>query len=103
MDAIFSKPRNHTEEEKQKISIGVKKYFEQNPQKKRRSTNKRTKNSSKIWGKKIICVENGMIFDGAKDAAIWANVKNKHLIYSVLNGYGRHKTAGGYHWKYLPE
>ena len=47
--------------------------------------------------------KNGMIFDGAKDAAIWANVKNRHLIYSVLNGYGRHKTAGGYHWKYLSE
>ena len=101
MDAIFSKPRNHTEEEKQKISIGVKKHFEQNPQKKRSSTNKRTKNSSKIWGKKIICVETGAVFVGAKSAAEWAGIKTRKLIYFCCEGVGYHKTAGGYHWEYL--
>ena len=101
MDAIFSKPRNHTEEEKQKISIGVKKYFEQNPQKKRSSTKNRTKKSNKIWGKKIICVETGDVFTGAKSAADWAGIKNRQLIYFCCEGVGYHKTAGGYHWEYV--
>jgi hypothetical protein len=41
-----------------------------------------------------------MIFFGAQAAADWANVKNRHLIYSAINKYGKHKMAGGYHWEY---
>jgi hypothetical protein len=99
-----AKRRKLTDEEKEKIRVGVLKYYDRVGRKpKTKEQNKTIKIPKGRKCKKIICVENGMIFDGAKDAAIWANVKNKHLIYSVLNGYGRHKTAGGYHWKYLPE
>lgn len=45
----------------------------------------------------IVCVETGMIFDTAAEAAAWAGVQ-KAAIFRACNGISR--TAGGYHWFY---
>jgi group I intron endonuclease len=96
------KGRKLTNEEKEKIRCGILKHYDKIGRKSQ--TNQKDKATKKSRGgkcKKIICVENGMIFNGANEAAMWASLKNKHLIYLALNKYGYHKTAGGYHWEYL--
>ena len=45
----------------------------------------------------VVCVETGMVFETAKEAAAWAGVQ-KEAIFRACNGISR--TAGGYHWFY---
>ena len=48
--------------------------------------------------KPIVCVETGYLYWGAKEAQRELGVCHS-AITDVLKG-GRHKTAGGYHWRY---
>ena len=104
MNAIWSKPRNHSEEEKKRISEGLKRHYSEHPGKKTYFSIA-PKEERNAWDKKrskrILCVETGDVFIGAKSAAEWAGLKNRHNIYFCCEGVGYHKTAGGYHWKYI--
>ena len=104
MNAIWSKPRNHSEEKKKRISEGLKRHYSENPCKKTHF-HSASKEERMEWdrkrSKKILCVETGNVFVGAKAAADWAGIKNRQLIYFCCEGVGYHKTAGGYHWEYL--
>ena len=105
MKSIEESKRKHTQEEKEKIRASLLKYYDKKGRK--NSTNKpikkyRTNNHVRDdkRRKTIVCVETGMEFYGAQEASDWANIKNKKLIYAAINNFGRHRTAGGYHWKY---
>lgn len=55
------------------------------------------KGSNHPKAKKVVCVENGMIFETVKEANEWC---------SITAGVGecckgKQKTAGGFHWKYI--
>lgn len=91
--------RKHTEEEKEKIKKSVIRHYDLVGRKTKKEKDEFIRNEKRK--KKIICVENGMVFYGAEQAAKWVNIKNKQLIYRVLNKYGYNKTAGGYHWEYV--
>ena len=101
LETRLNNKRKHTEEEKEKIRKSVIQYYDVVGRKTKRRKDGFIRDKKR--NKKIICIENEMIFNGAEEAAKWANIKNKHLIYSAINGYGNHKTAGGYHWRYLLE
>ena len=104
MAAIWSKPRNHSEERKRNIGKGVKKHLLENPETKtyfQTATKAQRDDWDKKRSKRILCVETGDIFIGAKEAAEWAGLKNRQSIYFCCEGVGYHKTAGGYHWKYV--
>lgn len=104
MNAIWSKPRNHSEEKKKRISEGLKRHYSEHsiknsyfsivPKEERNAWDKKR-------SKRILCVETGDIFIGAKSAAEWAGMKNRQNIYFCCEGVDYHKTAGGYHWKYI--
>lgn len=104
MNAICSKPRNHSEEKKKRISEGLKRHYSEHPIKNSYFSivPKEERNAwDKKRSKRILCVETGDIFIGAKSAAEWAGVKNRQNIYFCCEGIDYHKTAGGYHWKYI--
>ena len=104
MNAIWSKPRNHSEEKKKRISEGLKRHYSEHPIKNSYFSivPKEERNAwDKKRSKRILCVETGDIFIGAKSAAEWAGVKNRQNIYFCCEGIDYHKTAGGYHWKYI--
>lgn len=50
--------------------------------------------------KKVICVENGMVFDTVKDASSWLGM-TPNAVSNAVCGYV--ERAGGYHWKYYEE
>ena len=103
MAAIWSKPRKHSEERKRNIGKGVKKHLLENPETKtyfQTATKAQRDDWDKKRSKRILCVETGNIFIGAKAAAEWAGLKNRQSIYFCCEGVGYHKTAGGYHWRY---
>lgn len=104
MNAIWSKPRNHSEEKKKRISEGLKRHYSEHPIKNSYFSivPKEERNAwDKKRSKRILCVETGDIFIGAKSAAEWAGVKNRQNIYFCCEGVRYHKTAGGYHWEYI--
>lgn len=104
MNAIWSKPRNHSEEKKKRISEGIKRYYSKHPTKKAYFSIA-PKEERDVWNKKrskkVLCVETGDVFVGAQSAADWAGIKNRQLIYFCCESVGYHKTAGGYHWEYI--
>lgn len=51
------------------------------------------------WKRRVLCIETGYIYPSIKDAADSVSCKKQH-IGEVCRGYGRRRTAGGYHWKY---
>lgn len=50
--------------------------------------------------KKVICVETGIVYNSVTKASKATNISD-----SSIRGccYGRRKTAGGYHWKFVDE
>ena len=54
-------------------------------------------NSNYSKAKKVICTENGEIFESIKEAAIKNNVSKSAICKACR---GRLKTAAGYHWAY---
>ena len=48
-------------------------------------------------GKKVVCEENGIIFDSAQIASLSLGL-NRCAVAEVCRG--KSKTAGGYHWRY---
>jgi len=48
--------------------------------------------------KKVICIENGKVYDSCSSAGRELSIKSSH-IKEVCNG--KRKTCGGYHWEYV--
>lgn len=48
---------------------------------------------------KVLCVENGIIYDSMTIASKKTNANISHISQCCKQQYGR-KTAGGYHWQY---
>lgn len=48
--------------------------------------------------KRVICVETGEVFESTRDASRKTGIANGNIS-NVCNG--KHKRAGGYHWKYV--
>ena len=112
----------HTEETKAKISKSSKEFWATSPsinkeyitedykQKKRKISLKNGNRPPIHFGenqpmaKKVRCLENGLIFNTAKEAAKWVeNVRNKKsgnsLILSCCKG--KFRTAYKFHWEYV--
>ena len=60
-------------------------------------TPEQRKNRMKKNNKKIICKENGNIFNSINEAAQWCGIHNSSISHCLR---GNQKTAGGYHWEY---
>lgn len=50
---------------------------------------------------KLLCIENGMVFDTAKDAANFCGLKHSTTILKAAKANFSNKTAGSYTWKIL--
>jgi len=50
---------------------------------------------------KVLCVELNKVFGSMKEAAAFINIQGSSSITHACKG--EHKTAGGYHWKYIEE
>ena len=53
-------------------------------------------------GKKVLCVETGVIYSSIIEAYRQTGIGQKEII-NVCKGKPHYKTAGGYHWKYVDE
>ena len=49
----------------------------------------------------VMCIETGMHYKNAKEAALDVGIRNSSGIYACCRGDA--KTAGGYHWRYLSD
>lgn len=76
--------KKHTDETKKKISESKKK------------TAPRGKDHP--GARRVQCIETGEIFDTIKDAKLKTNATK---ISEVCSGKYRHKTSGGFHWRYV--
>jgi len=54
----------------------------------------------KYLSKKVLCVETGVVYDSTMDVQRQTGISNQHIS-DVCLGKPHHKTAGGYHWKYV--
>lgn len=50
--------------------------------------------------KEVLCVETGIVYESVRQAERVTGVQNTNISACCLGKY-RHKTAGGYHWKYI--
>lgn len=78
-----------SEETKQKISISLKSYYENNPEAKRKNAHYGKENG---FSKRVKCLNTGEIFDCVKDAMNWCGLKGSSDIGNQIRG--KHKTAG---------
>ena len=79
-----------SDETRKKMSISQKKRF-QNPEE--------LKKRSEASKKKVLCVEQNIIYDSIKEAAEAVGLSTGGDIGRVCSG--KRKTAGGYHWQYV--
>lgn len=105
--------KHHTEKARQKISlsnIGNKKRLGQkhSEETKQKMKNSARRGSDNHASKKVICLNNNMIFDCMRKAADWAGIKNSSDIGSVCMG--KRKSAGKHpdnkeplRWSYYEE
>ena len=68
--------------------------------KSRDATLKNRDKAMDAWKRQVLCVETGYIYPSIKEAADSVMCKKQH-IGEVCRGYGRRRTAGGYHWEYV--
>lgn len=61
----------------------------------------RSEETKKKLYRPVMCVETGVIFMSLTEASRWAGLKSYTSISQCCTG--RQKTAGGYHWKYVPK
>lgn len=108
-------------EVRNRISVGIKKYFanlsdeekQKRSKKKSESAKKRMnsltaeeketllRNAHNSQKKKVICVETGAVFDSIKDALNWAGLKYNFEISRSANDTSGKCASGGYHWRWL--
>lgn len=89
--------KKHTEEAKQKMSEGHKKYSGENHPQYGTHLSEETKDKiSKSQGHKIRCIETGEVFQSIRKAGEIKGI-DPSSICSQLKG--KLKTAGGYHWE----
>lgn len=50
--------------------------------------------------KEVLCIETGIVYESVRQAERITGVYNTNISACCLGKY-RHKTAGGYHWKYI--
>ena len=87
--------KHHTEEAKRKIGDAFK--GEKHPFYGTHWSEEMKQHHRKLLGKKIICVETGIVYEAIREAARITEI-NRCCIAAVLHG--KQKTAGGYHWEY---
>lgn len=51
--------------------------------------------------RKVLCIETNIEYPSVEEAARQLKLKNAASIRNAINPNDRHKTAGGYHWKYI--
>jgi len=54
------------------------------------------------YGKRVLCVETGAVYESIRDAARQTGVDRKSLS-CVCRGKKKYKTAGGFHWAFVGE
>ena len=52
--------------------------------------------------KLVKCIETDIIYRSVQEAERQTGINHRHISGCCLGRYG-HKTAGGYHWKYVEE
>jgi group I intron endonuclease len=120
-----------TQETKEKASISRKKYYKENPQLLKKLSDlakKKIGDKNPFFGKKLtkehieklrkarvkaitggnnpsarklLCIEKNIIFQTAKDAAIFCGLKHSTSILKAAKGLNGLKSAGGYTWKLI--
>lgn len=100
------KGSKHTESQKRKTSESLKKYIAEHPEalesrgKGKRGTHlseEAKRNLKLINQKKVVCLENGLIFDSLTEASIFLNVGKSALCLHLKK---KTKSCGGYHFEY---
>lgn len=91
--------KHHSNETRLKMSESAKKRGP-NTLGKHPSIETRNKIREFNLGKRVICIETGIIYRCIHDAAKELNIKQPNLRACIA---GRRKVAGGYHWKYYEE
>lgn len=91
--------KHHTEESKKKMSES--KSGENHPNYGKHHTEETKKKMSLKLSKPVMCVETGVVFDSCTEASRWVGLKSERCISLCCKG--KQKTAGGYHWKYVPK
>ena len=56
--------------------------------------------SSISRGKKVLCIETGIIYNSIKEAERQTGINQSHIVKACK---GKYKTSGGFHWKYVKE
>lgn len=82
---------------KQKTSEALKRYYsdEKNLEKLRKV---RAEVNRIIRGRKVLCVETGVVYETITDAATATCITRGNISYACN---GKRQTAGGYHWSYV--
>lgn len=86
-----------TESAKEKTSASLKRYYldKENLEKLRKV---RAQVNRAIRGKKVLCVETGVVYETVTDAAEAVKTDSGNISYVCK---GKRHTAGGYHWAYV--
>lgn len=95
--------RKHTEEERKLMSNNHGRYFGKSNHfygKKHTEETRKKMKTNNTKKKKVICIENGLIFDSLQEASDYIGIA-KQSISKCCNG--KQKTCGGYHWCFLNE
>lgn len=98
-----NKNQHHSEETKNKIRDSVKEYWKTHNHKwseeSLKKLSKAKSGSNNPLSKKVMCVETGEIFNCLREAAEFVGLASKNSICVACNN--PHKTAKGFHWKYI--
>ena len=93
------KGKKLTEEHKKNISLAnMGRCSPMKNKKHKEETIEKMKNNKKK-SKPVICIETGIIYPSAAEAARQLGMKSGSHINDCINYPNRYKTSGGYHWK----
>lgn len=77
------------------------KWQAEHPQEAREYRRKSQKKAAEARRKKVVCIETGIVYESATEAARQIPKTSQSKICMVCKG--QRKTCGGYHWKYYEE
>lgn len=77
------------------------KWQAEHPQKAREYRRRSQKKAAEARRKKVVCIETGIVYESASEAARQVPKTSQSKICMVCRG--KRKTCGGYHWKYYEE
>lgn len=76
--------------------LTVEKYKQSNA----KSIKLANKAAAKKFSKRVQCIETGEIFSSTREAEKYYKT-GKHSVCNAANPNDHHRTAGGYHWRYI--